>query len=59
MAESHLLSNTVVEDLDVFRDLAFGLLTGGEAVLMHQLRLQFMARRWVGYGYAKNVCKIR
>ncbi len=36
IAESCLLSNSVVEDLDVFRDLARSLLAGGEAAVMHQ-----------------------
>jgi len=40
MAESSLLSDVVVEDLDVFRDLAFGLLAGREATVMHQFSLQ-------------------
>ncbi len=40
MAESRLLSNTVVEDLDVFRDLTFDLFAGGKSAVMHQFRLQ-------------------
>ena len=40
IAESCLLSNSVVEDLDVFRDLARSLLAGGEAAVMHQFGLQ-------------------
>jgi hypothetical protein len=40
IAESCLLSNPVVEDFNVLRDLAFGLLPGGEAAMMHQFGLQ-------------------
>lgn len=40
MAESCLLSDAVIEDLDVLRDLAFGLLAGGEATVMHQFGIQ-------------------
>lgn len=40
IAKSGLLSNPVVKDIDVFRDLAFGTLAGCEATLMHQFGLQ-------------------
>ncbi len=40
MAKSRMLSNTVVEDLDVFRDFAFGLFVGRKSAVMHQFRLQ-------------------
>ena len=40
MAESRLLSNPVVEDLDVFRDLTFCLLPRSEATVMDQFCLQ-------------------
>ena len=40
MAESSLLSDAVVEDLDVFGDLALGLLAGREATVMHQFGFQ-------------------
>ncbi len=40
MAESCLLSNPVVEYLDVFRDLAFGLFAGRESPVVHQFCLQ-------------------
>ena len=40
MAESNLLPDTMVEDLYVFRDLALGLLPGGEAAVMNEFGLQ-------------------
>jgi len=40
MAKPRLLSDAVVEDLDVCRDLALGLLAGREATVMHQFSLQ-------------------
>ncbi len=40
MAESCLLPNAVVEDLEVSRNLALGLFAGREAAVMHQFGLQ-------------------
>ena len=40
IAESSLLSNAVIEDLDVFGDLAFSLLAGSEALVMNQFSFQ-------------------
>jgi hypothetical protein len=37
MAESSLLSDAVVEDLDAFRDLAFGLLASFFFAIVHQI----------------------